>query len=297
MAHYSRRQMMKLSAGALLAAGLWPRHAFAAETASKPLKFIQVNDLHYVDEKCNPFFEGLVTELNKVEGAAHVLIVGDLVDNGTTKQCQTIKEILSKLKVPYYVTCGNHDPQTQTDRAPFLAAFGDKLNTNFEIDGWQFVGMDTSDGTKSGNFDCHKETLDFAASLPTKLDKNKPTFVYTHFPLGPGVTNRLRNADALLDPFKQLNVAAIFTGHHHAFTQKTVLKDSIVTTDVCCSFKRANHDSTFQKGFFILEAADGKWKRTFTEYGTDFKGAATANNRPLPATRPARPEDQSRPWF
>jgi 3',5'-cyclic AMP phosphodiesterase CpdA len=237
-----------------------------------------------------------VTAFNKIEGAAFALLVGDLVDGGTTEQCQAMKDILGKLKVPYYVTCGNHDPKTQTDRSAFTTAFGEKLNVSWEVDGWQFVGMDTSDGTKSGGFDCHKETLDFAASLPAKLDKSKPTFVYTHFPLGPGVTNRLKNADALLEPFKELNVAAIFGGHYHAFTQKTVLKDVIATTDVCCSFKRANHDNTFEKGFFVVEAAEGKWKRTFMEYGTDFKGSATPNNKALPATHPAV-ADPSRPNF
>ena len=166
----------------------------------------------------------------------------------------------------------------------------------WDINGWQFVGLDTSDGIKVNGFDCHAETLTFANSLPPKLDKNRPTFVYTHFPLGPGVTNRLKNADALLEPFKQLNMAAIFGGHYHAYTQKTVLQNTTVTTDVCCSFKRANHDNTFEKGFFVVEAAEGKFKRTFVEYGTDFKGSATPDNKPLPTTRPVV-TDASAPSF
>lgn len=281
----TRRQMMKLSAGALLAAGFWPRRGFAAEPETKPLKFIQVNDFHYFDDKCSPFFEGLVKAFNKLD-PAFVLVVGDLVDGGTLGQCHALHDILSALKAPYYVTCGNHDPLSQTDRSPWASVFGEKLNVSWEQNGWQFVGMDTSDGTKSNGFDCHLETLTFASSLPAKLDKRKPTFVYTHFPLGPGVTNRLRNADALLEPFKQLHVAAIFGGHYHAFTQRTV-NGAVVTTDVCCSFKRANHDNTFEKGFFLIQAADGKFQRTFVEYGTDFTGSATPATRPLPTTRPA----------
>jgi hypothetical protein len=292
---FSRRQMMKMTAGGLLAAGLWPRQSRAADPATKPLKFIQVNDFHYFDENCDPFFEGLVKEFNQVEGAAFVLVVGDLVDGGTLVQCHAMRDILAKLKIPYFVTCGNHDPISQTDRGPWEAVFGTKLNVYMENNGWQFIGMDTSDGTKASGFDCHKETLDFAASLPEKLDKDKPTFVYTHFPLGPGVTNRLRNADALLEPFKQLNVKGIFTGHYHAFTEKKVLTDALATTDVCCSFKRANHDNTFEKGFFVVDAAEGKFKRTFVEYGTTFKGAATPSSKPLPTTRPEAKTD--RPVF
>jgi 3',5'-cyclic AMP phosphodiesterase CpdA len=292
----TRRQMMKISAGALLAAGMWSRGARAAETATKPLTFLQVNDFHFADDQCVPFFEGLVKEFNKIEKAALLLIAGDLLDDGTEAQAKAIHGILGKLKMPYYVTCGNHDFHTQTDRAAFVATFGDKFNTWFETDGWQFVGLDSSDGTKSGGFDCKKETLDFAASLPSKLDKNKPTFLFTHFPLAAGVTNRLRNADALLEPFKQLNLVATFGGHYHAFTEKTVLDKVTATTNTCCSFKRANHDNKFEKGFLLLEAADGKCKRTFVEYGTDFKGSATPNNKPLPTTRPAV-TDPSRPNF
>lgn len=295
---FSRRQMMKLSAGALLAAGIWPgaRRAWGAQTATKPLKFIQVNDLHYVDENCIPFFENLVREMNKIEGVALVLVAGDIVESGSAVQCHVMHDILGGLKVPFHVTCGNHDPLPSGDRKPWETAFGDKLNFFIENNGWQFVGLDTSDGTKVSRFDCKKETVEFAGTLPTKLDKDKPTFIYTHFPLGPGVTNRLQNADALMEPLKQLNVAAIFSGHHHAYTQKNVLTSAIATTNVCCSFKKANHDSTFQKGFFLVEAADGKWKRTFIEYGTDFKGSATPGNRPLPTTRPES-TDPSRPVY
>ena len=292
----SRRQMMKMSAGALLAANLWPGRARAADPATKPLKFIQVNDLHYTEDACAPFFEGMVKAFNNIQGAALVLIAGDLTDGGTLGQCHALHDILGGLKMPCYVSPGNHEAGTQNDRGPFESVFGGKFDVTFEAQGWQFVGVDTTDGMKVNKFDCRKETLDFAASLPAKLDRGKPAFVYTHMPLGPGVPNRLQNADALLEPFKGLNVAAIFTGHHHAFTQKTVLREVIVTTNVCCSRKRANHDNTFEKGFFVIEAAEGKWKRTFVEYGTDFPGSATPKDVPLPATRPAV-TDASRPSF
>jgi predicted MPP superfamily phosphohydrolase len=286
----SRREMMKMSAGILLAAGLWPSRAHAAEPDSKPFKFIQINDLHYSDKNCDPFFEGLVKQLNAVRDAAFVLIAGDLVDNGTDAQCKAMRDLLAGLKIPYHVSPGNHDPAAYNDRAPFEAAFGKEFNTTFEVQGWQFVGLDTTDGINVSGFDCHKETLDFVASLPGKLDKAKPTVIYTHVPLGPGVNMRLKNADSLLEPFKQLNVRAILSGHYHGFKEKKMLDGAIATTDACCSFKRTNHDNKFEKGFFVIEAAEGKVKRTFMDYG------ATPNKKPLPTTRPAV-TDPSRPSF
>ena len=152
----SRRQMMKMSAGALLAMNLWPGRIRAADADTKPLKFIVVNDLHYFDNACGPFFEGLVKKFNEIDKAAFVIIAGDLVDGGTLEQCKALHDILAKLKVPYYVTCGNHDPVSQTDRSPWESVFGKKLNFTFEERGWQFVAMDSSDGTKSSNVNCGK---------------------------------------------------------------------------------------------------------------------------------------------
>jgi predicted phosphodiesterase len=281
--------MLRLSAGTLLTMGLWPGRLRAADAATAPLTFVVVNDFHYAEDACAPFFEGLVRKINAVDKAAFVLIAGDLLDTGTAGAAHALHDILRGLTVPYYVTAGNHDSATQTDRSGFDAVFGGPLNRTFDANGWQFVGLDTSDGTKVEKFDCRKETIDFAATLPGKLDKSKPTFVYTHFPLGPDVRYRLQNADLLLEPFKQLNVAAVFNGHYHALTERKILNDVMVTTNRCCSRKRANHDNTREKGFFVIAAADGKYTRTFVEYGTEWPGGTQVGRAAAsrPATRSA----------
>jgi hypothetical protein len=293
----SRRQMMKLSAGTLLAAGLWPGRLWAAEPGTTPVTFAVVNDLHYAEPACGPFFEGLVKRLNAVDGAAFVLLVGDLLDEGKAEQARPLKEILGALKMPYYSVPGNHDWATQTDRTAYRQVFGDKGNQLFEEAGWQFVGLDTTEGVKFEKTNVQKPTLEYAAEVAGKLDKAKPTFLFTHFPMGAGVKYRPLNADAVLEPFKAVNVRAIFNGHYHAFTQKTLPAgkgDAIVTTNRCCSRKRANHDNTWQKGFFVVKAAGGgTFERMFVEYGTDYPGGAKpAGTRPaaradVPASQPA----------
>src|SRR3954469_7193015 len=115
----SRRQMMKMSAGALIAMAVWAGRLWAQQTATKPLKFIVVNDFHYFDEKCNPFFEGMVKKFNGIDKTALMLHVGDLLDGGTMEQANAVKDILKVLKVPYHVTIGNHDYKTDTDRVAF----------------------------------------------------------------------------------------------------------------------------------------------------------------------------------
>jgi hypothetical protein len=47
-------------------------------------------------------------------------------------------------------------------------------------------------------------------------------------------------------------------------TQRTFGKTTL-TTNRCCSFRRANHDGTKEKGFFLCRAKDGKIERKFVE--------------------------------
>ena len=54
----TRREMLRLSAGSLLALGLWPGALRAAgERNSGEFSFIAVNDLHYLDAKGDKWFE------------------------------------------------------------------------------------------------------------------------------------------------------------------------------------------------------------------------------------------------
>ena len=63
---------------------------------------------------------------------------------------------------------------------------------------------------------------------------------------------------------KPFNLAAAFNGHYHAFTEKKI-GESIVTTNRCCSHAKNNHDGTKEKGYFLVDAKDGKLNRQFVE--------------------------------
>ena len=104
------------------------------------------------------------------------------------------------------------------------------------------------------------------AAVP-KLDRKKPTVVFTHFPLGEKVTYRPTNADALLGRFADHNLRAVLGGHFHGRTERA-FKSAVVTTNACCSLKRANHDKTPQKGYHLWHAKDGALTREFVEVPT-----------------------------
>jgi 3',5'-cyclic AMP phosphodiesterase CpdA len=259
----SRRQMLRASAGSLLAAGVWPGWARAAEPAGS-FRFIAVNDTHLLNDKCGPWFETVAKSVRSQEKIDFVLAVGDLANDGTAAQLNAARSVLESFGVPFHAVPGNHDYQTQTDRKEYDRQFPDRINYRFEHEGWQFLGLDSSDGVKYEKVAAGKDALAWLDAELPKLDEKKPTVLFTHFPLGIGVKYRLTNADAVLDRFKAVNLRAVLNGHFHGFTEKTV-RDAIVTTNRCCAFARGNHDGTKAKGYFVCTARDGKLTREFVE--------------------------------
>jgi 3',5'-cyclic AMP phosphodiesterase CpdA len=260
----NRREVLNAGASGLLGAGLCPR-ALRAEDAPGEFSFLAVNDLHYLDDRCGKWLEGAIRQMKAhPEKPEFCLISGDLVESGTAAQLGPVRDLLDTLGMPFYVVMGNHDYLAQDDRKAYEQLFPNRINYQFEHRGWQFIGLDTSEGLKYQNTSVQAPTLRFLeVSLP-KLNKKRPTVVFTHFPLGPAVPMRPLNAEAVLAAFKDHNLQAVFSGHFHGFTERTVGATTL-TTDRCCSFSRANHDLTKEKGYFLCRAREGKISRTFVE--------------------------------
>lgn len=264
--HLTRRQMLHRSAGSLLAAGLWPgvlRAEGVADTGE--FHFLVVNDIHYIDAKDGKWLEGVLAKMKgHAEKIDFCLLAGDLAEKGTAAELAPVRDLFQTLKLPVHVVIGNHDYVTQEDRKPYEQLFPNALNYHFEHRGWQFVGLDTSEGLRWQKTAVQPATLRWLDESVPKLDRKKPTVVFTHFPLGPTVTNRPTNADDVLARFKEHNLQAVFGGHFHGFTERQVGAVTL-TTNRCCSFSKGNHDGTKEKGYFLCQAKDGKVRRTFVQ--------------------------------
>jgi 3',5'-cyclic AMP phosphodiesterase CpdA len=262
----TRRQLLGYSAGGLLAAGLWPGALRADDAAaSEPFHFAVLNDLHYLDEHCTPWHEGVVKQIKAHEEKVEFcLLVGDLAEHGKAAQFDPVRAIYRKLDLPLHVVCGNHDWQAEKDRKAYDDLFPKGGNYTFEHRGWQFIGLDSSDGPKP-QVAVRAETLKWLDDALPKLDKKKPIVLFTHFPLGPWVIYRAKNADAVLERFKDYNLQTVFNGHFHASTERHVGTVTL-TTNRCCSYSRKNHDGSKEKGYFLCQAKEGKVTRTFVEY-------------------------------
>lgn len=254
---------MKMTAGALLSAGVWPGLLRGQDAAAPDFDFICANDLHYIDDQDLPFLQTMVRKMKESSPKAQLLVVvGDLIENGKPEQHAAIRDILKTVGLPTKVVLGNHDWTTQTDRKSFDEHFPDSVNYTFEQNGWQFVGLDSSFGLEWQNTAIQPHTLNWLDENLPKLDKKRPMIVFTHFPLGEGVQYRVTNADPFLERFKDYNVRAIFNGHFHGLTEHAK-GEFIITTDRCCANRRDNHDGSTEKGFFACRTRGGKVEREF----------------------------------
>jgi Icc-related predicted phosphoesterase len=261
----TRRELLRRSPAALLAAGLWPGTLAAGDPESKPFSFLVVNDLHSFDKKCHPWFEKVVKQMaGHEEKPAFLLVAGDLANDGKVEQLAAVKDIFAGLKLPVYAVPGNHDVTDKGDRTAYDERFPKQLNYAFDHGGWQFVALDSTEGTKWQDTTIAATTLQWLDDQLPKLDRKKPLVVVTHFPLGEGVKMRPKNADEVLRRLMGHNLRAAYSGHYHAFTEKAA-GAVVLTTNRCCAFARGNHDGTKEKGYFLVTARDGKLDRTLVE--------------------------------
>ena len=102
--------MLWLSAAGLLALGLRPRRLLGAEASGEGFAFIAVNDLHFSDAACRPWFEKVVVQMKQSAPEAEFCLLGaDLADQGTPSQLTGIRDAFAKLEIPVHVVVGNHD--------------------------------------------------------------------------------------------------------------------------------------------------------------------------------------------
>jgi 3',5'-cyclic AMP phosphodiesterase CpdA len=219
--------------------------------------------MHYMSKECGAWLRGVAQKI-KVDGPEFCLLAGDLTEQGTEEHLTAVREILKELGVPVYVVIGNHDYATHADRAPYERIFPGQLNYYFRHNGWQFVGLDTSEGTAYQGTRIQEATLVWLDQKLRTLDKKSPTVIFTHFPLGADVQYRPLNADDLLKRFLEFNLRAVFSGHFHGFTERKT-REAVLTTNKCCALKRGNHDKTTEKGYFICEAAGQTIERRFVQ--------------------------------
>jgi 3',5'-cyclic AMP phosphodiesterase CpdA len=265
----TRREWLRVGAGTLLSLGLWPGRLRAVDNGlGGTFRFVVINDAHFQSPRCPEWFERVSASIRSHDPEPEFcLVVGDLAEHGTGPELGPMRDVLRSLRIPFHAVIGNHDYVSDTDRSVWDEVFPRSLNYHFEHRGWRFVGLDSSEGTKYEKTRIQPTALHWLDDTLPKLDRQTPTVVFTHFPLGADVPMRPLNADDALARFREFNLVAVFNGHHHGFTERKSGR-VILTTNRCCAISRDNHDGTKEKGYFLCTASNGQIRREFVEIKT-----------------------------
>src|SRR5688500_13249645 len=82
------------AAAGLLAAG--DAHAAPAGVTPGEFSFFQINDLHFLEEDCGPWFRAVVEQMKASAPEAQLcLLCGDLADKGAEAALHSVSEIFS----------------------------------------------------------------------------------------------------------------------------------------------------------------------------------------------------------
>ncbi len=237
---------------ALTAGMLWGLQAYStAHNTSTNLKFVQLSDIHYMENGTNTTFKMIgaspqllddaINQINEKQDLDFVMITGDLIDKPLEKELKSVMPYLTRLNYPWYFAFGNHDRCV----GGYLttSVYMDILrqnNKNYKFKksyysfvpkkGFKVIVLDdiiTDEITSNGyidkeQFEWLKDTLDSS--------KNDTVLIFMHVPViepFSSPNHKLRNATAVMNLLESYeNPIGVFQGHYHA--TKTTQHDNVV---------------------------------------------------------------------
>lgn len=215
----SRKEFIKLTLKSVLVIGAGNSlRSFAASSFNLParenvmLRFALASDGHYGQPDTNYDFhhDNMIGWLNtekQQRGIDFTVINGDLFHNDPSF-LPKVKAKWDQLKMPYYVSHGNHD---QIDVATWEKTWNIPEHHAFEQNDAAFLILNTA--SEKGDYIC--PDLNWTKEQLARYQSKKYLFVFMHITpvkwTGAGI-----DCPELVDMFsKQSNLKAVFHGHDH----------------------------------------------------------------------------------
>jgi serine/threonine-protein phosphatase CPPED1 len=204
------------------------------DTAKEAFMFIQVADPQLGKggfEHDIVLFRKTVERINALK-PDFVVICGDFVDDFDRQSVADFKKIKAELKVPSYLTPGNHELYYQPTAAS-LSRYRDNFGKDyfsFKHKGYTFVITDSQLWKSPLAGETEKMDAWFKETLKTAKDENSPIFMVQHIPLylkqpdepeEPNYNLPPAKRKELLDLMMNFGVVAVLGGH----TQETVINN------------------------------------------------------------------------
>lgn len=175
-------------------------------------KFAWLSDIHIGYPTAEEDLRISVNDINSFNDIDFTIISGDITAIGSLEELSLAKEILDKLRMPYYIIPGNHDCKwSESGSTDFIKLWGDDRFV-FEFDKYLFIGLHQGPRMRMADGFWAPEDIRWLDSvLYTLPNSNQPLFFVTHYPLDEGIANWYE----VLDRLKNFNTQAALFGHGH----------------------------------------------------------------------------------
>lgn len=182
-------------------------------SGAQTFKFAHVTDTHVGGSTGAEDLQQTVDDINRQSDLDFVILSGDVTEFGSEKELLEAKLILNKLKIPVYVTPGNHDSKwSESGNNDFVRIFGSEY-FSFEKNGFLFIGTASGPNMRMAPGLVPREQLVFLESkLKSMKDPAQPIIFINHYPLDESLSNWYE----VIDLLKTRNIQVSLLGHGHA---------------------------------------------------------------------------------
>ncbi|MFD2285944.1 PQQ-binding-like beta-propeller repeat protein [Pedobacter petrophilus] len=187
-------------------------------------KYAFVTDTHVGSPTGEEDLRKTVVDINQLTDIDFTIITGDITEMGTNKELALAKEILLKLKKPFYIIPGNHDTGwSETGGVGFIKEFGNDKFV-FDHNGFRFIACASGPYVRMSDGHIPRDATIWLDSVLKAMPKNMPIIFANHYPL----TNSLDNWYEATDRLREYNIQYAICGHGH--TDKSYNFEGIEST-------------------------------------------------------------------
>ena len=184
---------------------------FSPQILSQAYKYAILSDIKTGNENNTEKLSKVIEDIKSRQEIEFAIIIGNITENGTSKDLDSAKEILDHLAVPYFVIPGNIDTKlSENSLIHFRDLFNDKFffKKNHDI----HIGLNsciTWDG-KTGHF--YPEDLKWLNQVlkdsVKSISNSSSIIMYLYHPLNSEIDNWFEASNIL----RNYNIKTIFTG-------------------------------------------------------------------------------------
>lgn len=181
---------------------------------AQDFRFALITDIHIADNtSAAEDLKNSIEQINATPNLDFVLVTGDISENGDRKSLQIAHDLLSQLKIRYYIIPGNHETKwSESGVTAFSQLFGSERFT-FEHKGFLFLGFNSGPLMRMADGHVAPQDITWLKKQLSKVGKKKPVILVTHYPLQEGDVD---NWFDVTDAVRAYNIRVVLGGHYHS---------------------------------------------------------------------------------